>query len=129
MNDNKKPPQIVLKVGKEYHIFDDGKLRLTSHYICKIIDIVPFNKCKDQDLLDAWKNKVEEYHWLFSPETNYFVKGVSSFDDNPLYFVRTKNRGWFSIDYPNWWMGAILDITGELYKIMMKEWGEEDRND
>ena len=128
LNDNKKSPQIVPEVGKEYHIFDDGKISPTRHYMCKIIEIIPFTECKDQNLLDAWKNEVEECHWLFSPETDYFVKATSSFDDNPLYFVRTLNGGWFSIDYPNWWMGARLDITGELYEIMVKRWGEEVKN-
>lgn len=127
--ESKKPPQRVPEVGKEYHIFDDGKIRPTRHYMCKIIEIIPFIECKDQELLDAWKNEMEECDWLFSPETDYFVKAISTFDENPLYFVRTLNGGWFSIDHPNWWMGARLDITGELYEIMVKEWGEEDKND
>ena len=29
--------------------------------------------------------------------------------------------GWFSIDYPSGWMGARLDIDGNLYE-KMKEW-------
>ena len=119
---NKQP---LPEIGKEYHIFDDGKIRESRHYMCKIIEIIPFTECKDQDLLGAWKNEVEECYWLFSPETDYFVKATSSFDDNPLYFVRTLSGGWFSIDYPNWWMGAKLDIDGSLFKILEEQYGVE----
>ena len=128
--ETKKPLQIVPEFGKIYHMFDDGKVKPTRHYTCKIISVIPFDKCYDKKLIAFWKEYVKEHHWLFSPETDYFVMGVSDFDKNPLYFVRTLDGGWFSMDYPNWWMSARLDVTGELYEIMVKEWGEEeDKND
>jgi hypothetical protein len=37
----KKQP--LPEIGKEYHIFDDGKIRKSRHHICKIVDIIPFN--------------------------------------------------------------------------------------
>lgn len=117
----KKQP--LPEIGKEYHIFDDGKIRESRHYICKIVDIIPFEDCKDKKLIKAWENEVKECHWLYSPKTDYFIKTTSSFDNNPLYFVRTSNGGWFSIDYPNWWMSAELDIDGSLYKILKGEKG------
>ena len=112
--------------NKEYHIFDDGKIRPNRHYTCKIVEIIPFNECKDNKLIKFWKKYVKEHCWLFSKETDYFIKGISSFDKNPLYFVRTKDGGWFSIDYPNDWMGAELDIDGSLYKILTEQYGGED---
>lgn len=116
--------QPLPEIGKEYHIFDDGKIRESRHYICEIVDIIPFEDCKDKKLIEAWENIVKEDKELlgfFATETDYFVKGVSSFDKNPLYFVRTNSGGWFSIDYPNWWMGAELDIDGSLYKMLTEE--------
>ena len=113
----KKQP--LPEIGKEYHIFDDGKIRKSRHYICKIIDIIPFKDCKDEELIKTWKSIIEEDEQIlkfFAKETDYFIKGTSSFDKNPLYFVRTNSGGWFSIDYPDWWMGAELDIDGCLYK-------------
>ena len=44
----------------------------------------------------------------------------SDYDENPLYFVRTEDGGWFSLDYPGGWMGARLDIDGSLYNEMLK---------
>ena len=113
--------QPVPEVGQEYHIFDDGKIRLSRHYTAKTLEAIPFNECQDTDLVDAWKSEVEEAGFLFAEETDYFIKAASSFDKNPLYFVRTVDGGWFSIDYPNWWMGARLDMDGSMYK-KLKEW-------
>ena len=69
----------------------------------------------------AWQEHAEECCCLFAKETDYFVMAESDFDKYPLYFVRTIDGGWFSIDYPAGWMGARLDVDGELYK-KMKEW-------
>jgi hypothetical protein len=113
----------IPELNKEYHIFDDGKIRPNRHYTCKIVEIIPFNECKDNKLIKFYKKYVKEHYWLFSKETDYFIKGISSFDKNPLYFARTKDGGWFSMDYPNEWMGAELDIDGSLYKILVKDYG------
>lgn len=111
---------MIPEVGKEYHIFDDGKIRPSRHYIAKILEVIPFGDRKDKELQDAWQENVKEAYWLFAPETDYFIKATSDFDKDPLYFVRTVDGGWFSIDYPNTWMGARLDLDGSLYKSMIE---------
>ena len=115
----------IPELNKEYHIFDDGKIKPSRCYTCTITDIIPFAECHDKDLLEAWQAEVSEGHWLYEKETDYLIKATSDFDENPLYFVRTIDGGWFSIDYPNWWMGARLDIDGKLYEQMV-EWYDED---
>jgi hypothetical protein len=110
--------QPVPEVGKEYHIFDDGKISSSRHYIAKITEVISFDDCSDIDLKEAWCKNVAECYWLFKSQTDYFIKAASDYDENPLYFVRTTDGGWFSIDYPSCWMGARLDIDGELYKSM-----------
>ena len=70
----KKQP--VPEVGKEYHIFDDGKVRLSRHSICRICKVIPFDECNDLELLEAWNDEVLRAHWLFSTETDYFVNGA-----------------------------------------------------
>ena len=115
----------VPELNKTYHIFDDGKIRPTRHYTCTIIDIIPFKECDNGPLLEAWELEVKECYWLFNPITDYFVKAESDFDEAPLYFVRTVDGGWFSIDYPRWWMGARLDLDGKLYEQMIEYYGED----
>lgn len=129
---NTKPynPQPVPEVGKEYHIFDDGKISPSRHYIIEVVEVIPAMQSAGlyPELYDAWKENVKEAYWLFAEDTDFFVKATSNYDVNPLYFVRTTDGGWFSIDYPNVWMGARLDIDGELYKSMM-EFGRYLRNE
>ena len=117
----------IPKLNKEYHIFDDGKIRPSRHYMCTIVEIIPYDKCNDADLLRTWEREVEECHWLFNKTTDFFIKATSSFDENPLYFVRTIDGNWFSIDYPSWWMGARLDLDGKLYNQMIEYYGEENK--
>lgn len=114
--------QQVPEVGKEYHIFDDGKISPSRHYTAKIVKIIPFAQCADPEsqLYRAWEENIMEAHWLFAQDTDYFVKAESNYDKNPLFFVRTTDGGWFSIDYPNCWMGARLDIDGNLYNEMIR---------
>lgn len=113
--------QPVPEVGKEYHIFDDGKIKPSRHYIAKILEVIPVGDCKDEELLSAWKSNVESSYWLYNTKTDYFVKAESDFDENYLYFVRTRDGGWFSIDVNSWWQSARLDTDGSIYK-KMKEY-------
>ena len=113
----------VPELNKEYHIFDDGKIRPSRHYLAKIVEIIPFNECKDESLIEAWKENSKKSWWLFEIETDYFIKATSLYDENLLYFVRTQDGGWFSIDYPDIWMGTRLDIDGSLYKILLEQYG------
>ena len=115
--------QPVPEVGKEYHIFDDGKIKPSRHYVAKVVEIISPEDAKDiTGLLEIWKQEKSECNWLFAESTDYFVRTKSdSYDLNSLYFVRTVDGGWFSLDFPNIWMGARLDIDGSLYE-KMKEW-------
>lgn len=116
-------PQPVPEVGKEYHIFDDGKISQSRHFLATIEKVIPFGDVYDpeSELYLAWKDNVKEAYWLFAEHTDYFVKATSDYDKNPLFFVRTTDGGWFSIDYPNCWMGARLDIDSSLYKSMVED--------
>lgn len=106
--------QPVPEVGKEYHTFDDGKIKPSRHSIATITEVIPFVEA-DTELLDLWKQEVDECYWLYAKETDYFVK--VEYDDETSYFVRTEDGGWFSLG----WFGARLDIDGSLYT-KMKEW-------
>ena len=111
--------QPVPEVGKEYHTFDDGKIRPSRHAITTISEVIPFDDCSDTELLELWHNEVEECYWLYATETDYFVK--AEYDDETAYFVRTKDGGWFSLG----WFGSRLDIDGSLYEKMIENYGKE----
>ena len=109
--------QPVPEVGKEYHTFDDGKIKPSRHAIATIVEVIPFKEA-DTKLIELWHKEVEDCYWLYENETDYFVK--AEYDDEASYFVRTKDGGWFSLG----WFGARLDIDGSLYKKLLEreEW-------
>ena len=132
-------------VGKFYHFWDDGKCGAGRHYICRIERIIPFTKAKDiilntprgeeildktgkfesfdidMSLEDIWKDEVKECDWVFDEETDYFVEASCPvYDDHNLWFARTKDGGWFSMNIQSWWQGGRLDINGEIYEEMIK---------
>lgn len=106
--------QPVPEVGKEYHAFDDGKIKPSRHEIVKIVELIPFTEA-NEELLEEWKQNVEECYWLYAPETDYFAK--AEYEDETSYFVRTEDGGWFSMG----WFGSRLDVDGSLYE-KMKEY-------
>lgn len=102
-----------IELNKLYNYFDDGKIRLSRLLKVLITDIIPFNEI-DADTLELWKKEVENYDWLYSKNTDFFIKGeVQGFCKiETAYFVRTKDSDWFSIGL---W-GGRLDIDGKLTK-------------
>ena len=93
-------------------------------------------------LYDLWKMEVDEHRqstnfkviaagasmevgapWLYAEETDYFVKcSIPNYDENDVWFVRTIDGGWFSMDTKSWWMSGRLDIDGQLFNNMMKNY-------
>ena len=112
--------QPVPEVGKEYHAFDDGKIKPSRHYITKILEVIPFAECKDNALMSDWAEEVTECYWLYANETDYFIKAEC--DDTVEYFVRTKDGGWFSLG----WFASRLDVDGSLYNKMIYFYGDEE---
>lgn len=105
-----------IAINKVYDYFDDGKIRESRRMPVRITEIIPFDKIDVETLLE-WTNDVEQCHWLYSKETDYFIKGDLELNDNEheqIVFVRTLNHGWFSL---GWW-GGRLDVDGSLAKMM-----------
>ena len=132
------------KVGEFYHFFDDGKTSSGRHYICRIEKIIPFKDAKDiilstprgetfengkfesfnidMSLEDIWKDEVRQCDWLYATETDYFVEASCPvYDNNNLWFARTKQGGWFSMNIQNSWQSGRLDIDNTIYNERIKE--------
>jgi hypothetical protein len=106
----------IPKIGKTYYYFDDGKIKISRRHDVIITDIIAFDNI-DNDILELWKEEVQECYWLYATETDYFIKGELKFSNDEiehLYFVRTGNNEWFSLG----WFGGILDIDGSLDKLI-----------
>lgn len=100
----------IPEIGKTYNCFDDGKISYSRLYTVIVVDIIPFNKIDKQTLIE-WEEEVRECDWLFSKETDYFIKTANG-EDGDAIFVRTLDGGWFSMgEFMN---SGKLDIDGEL---------------
>lgn len=124
----------VPEIGKFYHFFDDGKTSTSRHYICKCERIITPEEAKRvmievpnkyvDDVMDTislyehwYNNEVPSTYWLFSDKTDYFVEcSCPKYDKHNLWFVRTHDGGWFSMDIQNFWQGGRLDIDGEIFQ-------------
>lgn len=57
--------------------------------------------------------------WLYSKETDYFVEcSIPEYDVNTIWFVRTVEGEWFSLEVQWFWQCGILDVDGELTKLL-----------
>ena len=129
------------KIGKFYHFWDDGKTSVSRHYICKceriltteeaknIIVTVPEwdfdkneNNFNDMSLYEQWKDEVLNHDWLYAVDTDYFIEcSCPKYDEYNLWFVRTKDGGWFSMNVQNSWQSGRLDIDEKIFDSIIQE--------
>lgn len=65
--------------------------------------------------------------WLYAEETDYFVEcEIPGYDEHNIWFARTVNGGWFSMDIESSWQSGELDVDGSKYK-SVKEWYDEEK--
>lgn len=108
----------IPEVGEFYHFWDDGKTSPSRHYICRVERVVSPNVARsikvmvpewhygtneteyvETTLYDHWKIQVANHDWLYADDTDYFVEAsCPKYDEHNLWFIRTKNGGWFSMD-------------------------------
>jgi hypothetical protein len=131
----------IPEIGKYYHFFDDGKTSPSRHYICRCEKVITPEAAKqvivripewhynneveycDISLYDHWHDNEMPFHnWLYAEDTDYFVEcSCPRYDENNLWFVRTKNGGWFSMNIQNSWQSGRLDIDNTIYNERIKE--------
>lgn len=127
--DNKMNPIMPEpEVGKIYHGFDDGKIRLSRLVDWKIIKRIDLDNDKvSKNLLRAIQKEIEESYWIFDSEQTiiFYAKAV---DENgkydkqigTCYFIRTKSGGWFgACSNMFWW--CELDVDNRWYNELIKE--------
>ena len=130
------------EIGKFYHFWDDCKSSPSRHYICKCERILTPEFAKDImvkvpdwdfeqkkeffvniSLYDHWHdNEMPNHDWLYAIETDYFIEcSCPNYDEYNLWFVRTKDGGWFSINVQSSWQSGRLDVTGEIFESIIQE--------
>ena len=116
------------EVGKIYHGFDDGKIRLSRLVDWKIIKRIDLDNDKvSKNLLRVLQKEIKETYWLFDTEQTIIFhakavddKGKYDRSIGYCYFIRTKEGGWFSA-YSNMFWWCELDVDNRWYNELVKE--------
>lgn len=127
---NLKPLPVI---GNQYHFWDDGKTNPGRHYICRCERIITSEEAKsimieipnyyDNDVMDTislyehWhNNEMPEHDWLYAKDTDYFIEcSCPKYDEHNLWFVRTKDGGWFSMNIQSYWQSGRLDVDSAIF--------------
>jgi hypothetical protein len=141
-----KSKQPIPEVGKQYHFFDDGKITPSRHSIATVLRVIPLCEAKDvfvsardwnyddpiyiiKPLVEIWQEDVIEHDWVMSKVTDYLIEcSIPEYDDNNIWFARTTEGGWFSMDIQSGWQGGVLDVDGELYKYFLEHFPNYEDN-
>lgn len=111
MKFNKKP---IPKVNQTCMFFDDGKISFNRMYQATVKQVMEFDDAPDK-VKKAFKRESEEHDWIWNKTTDYIVAcEVKDYDKNLIWFARTVDGGWFSMDVDKEWQSGRLDIDGEL---------------
>lgn len=111
---NKYIPQPIPKVDKEYWFFDDGKITHSRLYQAKVLEVLDPDKVPDfvKEAIDEERSSCD---WLYKPTTDKVIRcSIKDYDENDIWFIRTKEDGWFSINIQSGWQSGCLDVDGHL---------------
>ena len=127
--DNKMDPIMPEpEVGKIYHGFNDGKIRLSRLVDWKITKRIDLDNDKvSKHLLKIIQREIKAFYWVFDTEQT-IIFHAKAVDENgkynkqigTCYFIRTKSGGWFSA-YANmlWW--CELDVDNRWYNELINK--------
>lgn len=116
------------EVGKIYHSFDDGKIRLSRLVDWKITKRIDLDHDKvSKHLLQVLQRDIKQSYWLFDTEQT-IIFHAKAVDENgkydkqigTCYFIRTKSGSWFSAYAKMFWW-CELDVDNRWYNELIKE--------
>lgn len=111
MKFNKKP---IPKVNQTCMFFDDGKISYSRMYQATVKQVMVYDDAPDK-VKKAFERESKEHDWIWNNTTDYIVAcEIKDYDRNLIWFARTVDGGWFSMDIDKAWQGGRLDIDGGL---------------
>lgn len=114
--------QQVPKVRDVFPFFDDGKIKPTRLYKATVTKVIK-KEWAPSKMRKAWRRECRERDWLYAAD--YFIYcSIPKHDKRPVIFARATGGGWFSFDFPVFWMGGRLDVDGIAHKVYEKDYGE-----
>lgn len=111
MKFSKKP---IPKVNQTCMFFDDGKISYSRMYQATVKQVMVYDDAPDK-VKKAFERESKTHDWIWNKTTDYIVAcEIKDYDRNLIWFARTVDGGWFSMDVDREWQSGRLDIDGEL---------------
>lgn len=104
----------IPKVNQTCMFFDDGKISYSRMYQATVKQVMVYDDAPDK-VKKAFEHESKEHDWIWNNTTDYIVAcEIKDYDRNLIWFARTVDGGWFSIDVDKAWQGGRLDVDGKL---------------
>lgn len=104
----------IPKVNQTCMFFDDGKVSYNRMYQATVKQVMKFNDAPDK-VKKAFERESKTHDWIWDKTTDYIIAcDIKDYDNNLIWFARTVDGGWFSMDVDKSWQGGRLDIDGKL---------------
>ena len=104
----------IPKVNQTCMFFDDGKISYSRMYQATVKQVMVYDDAPDK-VKKAFERESKDHDWIWNNTTDYIVAcEIKDYDRNLIWFARTVDGGWFSMDVDRAWQSGRLDIDGEL---------------
>lgn len=104
----------IPKVNQTCMFFDDGKISYSRMYQATVKQVMVYDDAPDK-VKKAFEHESKTHDWIWNKTTDYIIAcEIKDYDKNLIWFARTTDGGWFSMDVDKSWQGGRLDIDGKL---------------
>lgn len=104
----------IPKVNQTCMFFDDGKISYSRMYQATVKQVMVYDDAPDK-VKKAFERESKTHDWIWNKTTDYIIAcDIRDYDKNLIWFARTVDGGWFSMDVDKEWQGGRLDVDGKL---------------
>ena len=104
----------IPKVNQTCMFFDDGKISYSRMYQATVKQVMVYDDAPDK-VKKAFERESKTHDWIWNKTTDYIIAcDIKDYDNNLIWFARTTDGGWFSMDVDKSWQGGRLDVDGKL---------------
>lgn len=104
----------IPKVNHTCMFFDDGKISYSRMYQATVKQVMVYDDAPDK-VKKAFERESKTHDWIWNKTTDYIIAcDIKDYDKNLIWFARTVDGGWFSMDVDKEWQGGRLDVDGKL---------------
>ena len=111
----------IPKVNQTCMFFDDGKISYSRMYQATVKKVMVYDDAPDK-VKKAFERESKTHDWIWNKTTDYIIAcDIKDYDNNLIWFARTVDGGWFSMDVDKSWQGGRLDIDGKLEDYLVSQ--------